>query len=109
MNEYILNLFKDFGTPVYYLQYEGDQETYITFQPTIHEGLYGDDGTDTIKQEYDFDIFSKNNYKDIEKRLIKLLLENDFVRVMSGDSSEMYETDTKYYHKTLCFERIVEE
>lgn len=109
MNELIEKLFKDFTVdgfkiPVSFLYYEGHGEPYITYMQTDADSSYsGDDELLGYADYYDFDIYSKGDYTNIVKSVKALLKANDFVWQPSRSSADMYETDTGYYHKTLCF------
>jgi hypothetical protein len=109
MNELIETLFKDFTVdgvkiPVSFLYYEGHGEPYITYMQTDADNSYsGDDELLGYADYYDFDIYSKGDYTNIVKSVKALLKANDFVWQPSRTSPDMYETDTGYYHKTLCF------
>lgn len=115
MNELIETLFKDFNVdgvsvPVSFLYYEGHGEPYITYMQTDADSSYsGDDELLGYVDYYDFDIYSKGDYTNIVKSVKSLLKENDFVWQPSRTSPDMYETDTGYYHKTLCFAILREE
>lgn len=115
MNELIETLFKDFTVdgvkiPVSFLFYEGHGEPYITYQLTDSDNSYsGDDELLGYADYYDFDIYSKGDYTNIVKSVKALLKANDFVWQPSRTSPDMYETDTGYYHKTLCFAILREE
>ena len=50
-----------------------------------------------------FDIYTKGNYLNILKAVKKKLKDNEWSWI--SDSADMYETDTKYYHKTATFEK----
>lgn len=109
MNELIETLFIDFTVdgvkiPVSFLFYEGHREPYITYMQTDADSSYsGDDELLGYADYYDFDIYSKGDYTNIVKSVKALLKANDFVWQPSRTSPDMYETDTGYYHKTLCF------
>lgn len=109
MNELIEILFKDFTVdgvkiPVSLLYYEGHGEPYITYMQTDADSSYsGDDELLGYADYYDFDIYSKGDYTSIVKSVKSILKANDFVWQPSRTSPDMYETDTGYYHKTLCF------
>lgn len=115
MNELIETLFKDFtvdgvSVPVSFLYYEGHGEPYITYMQTYADSSYsGDDELLGYADYYDFDIYSKGDYTNIVKSVKALLKANDFVWQPSRTSPDMYETDTGYYHKTLCFAILREE
>ena len=115
MNELIETLFKDFtvdgvNVPVSFMFYEGHGEPYITYMQTDADSSYsGDDELLGYADYYDFDIYSKEDYTNIVKNVKALLKANDFVWQPSRTSQDMYETDTGYYHKTLCFAILREE
>lgn len=115
MNELIETLFKDFtvdgvSVPVSFLYYKGHGEPYITYMQTDADSSYsGDDELLGYADYYDFDIYSKGDYANIVKSVKALLKANDFVWQPSRSSADMFETDTGYYHKTLCFAILREE
>lgn len=115
MNELIETLLKDFtvdgvSVPVSFLYYEGHGEPYITYMQTDADSSYsGDDELLGYADYYDVDIYSKGDYTNIVKSVKALLKANDFVWQPSRTSPDMYETDTGYYHKTLCFAILREE
>ena len=86
------------------LRYDGTEEMYITYMETDAEStLHGDDELLNYIEYYDFDIYTKGNYKPIIKALKELLASVGFMWEPDRSSADMYEDDTKYYHKTLCF------
>ena len=111
MNDYELinSIFEDFkidnlSIPVEYLRYKGNSKTYVTYTfindaPT----LFGDDKEIGSIISIDIDIFSNKNYLAIEKKIIEIMEENNFIR--TGNSPDMYEDDTGLYHKTIEFEK----
>ena len=109
MNKLIEKTLKGFTVngkeiPAKFLRYNGSSETYITYMMTDADSvLHGDDELLNYVEYYDFDIYSKGNYKPIEKALKALLESAGFMWEVERTSEDMYEDDTKYYHKTLCF------
>lgn len=109
MNKLIEKIFVEFTVdekviPVSFLRYDGKEETFITYQQMDIDGALGaDDEIIGYVDYYDFDIYSKGNYLNIVKELKKILKENGFVWQPSKTSNDMFEDDTGYYHKTLCF------
>lgn len=109
MNRVIQNIFKDFNVngvdiPVSFLRYNGDSETYITYMESDKDNSFsGDDNIVGYVVYYDFDIYSKSNYLEIMEQLKELLKANGWTWQPSRDSSDLYEDDTGYFHKTLCF------
>lgn len=109
MNNLIEQTLKGFtvngkGIPVKFLRYNGSSDTYITYMMTDADSvLHGDDELMNYVEYYDFDVYSKGNYKPIIKELKALLESAGFMWEVERSSEDMYEDDTKYYHKTLCF------
>lgn len=109
MNEIIQAAFNGFKVdnveiPVKYLHYMGHGEPYVTYTPTGNGNVFSaDDQIQDYISYYDFDIYSKGNYYAIAEAIKAIMQANNFLYVPSQDSAEMYEPDTGYYHKTLCF------
>lgn len=109
MNSLIEKIFADFkvnnkSIPVSFLRYEGKSTTFLTYQQVSIDGaLSGDDEIIGYIDYYDIDIFSKGNYLNIVKEVKKIMKANGFMWQPSNSSEDMYEEDTGYYHKTLCF------
>ena len=109
MNSIIEKTLSDFTVngkkiPVKFLRYNGNEETYIKYMETDAESaLHGDDELLNYIEYYDFDIYTKGNYRPIIKALNGLLTGVGFMWEPDRSSADMYEDDTKYYHKTLCF------
>ena len=96
--------------PHAFLYYEGHDDAYITYQQVDADNpLRGDNDLIGYADYYDFDIYSKGNYKSIVEQLKTDLKAHGFVWQPSLSSGDMYETDTKYYHKTLCFAILRQE
>ena len=104
MNELIEKIFENFSVPVSFLHYDGNATAYVVYsQIDIDNTLSGDDELLYYADYYDFDIYSKGNYFSIIESVKNILEANGFVWQTSKTSSDMYEKDTGYYHKTLCF------
>ena len=109
MNELIQSIFTNFSVDgvsikVKFLKYNGKQTTYITYMETdIDNSFSGDNEILGYVSYYDFDIYSKGNYFNIVKKIKKIMKDNGFMWQPSRTSQDMYEADTGYYHKTLCF------
>lgn len=109
MHELITSLFDGFSVdgvsiPVKYLHYLGHGEPYIIWgQEDADNSLTGDDRLLGYADYYDFDIYSKGNFLNIVEAVKDLLTEHGFVWQLSKSSSDMFEEDTGYYHKTLNF------
>lgn len=107
MNSEIEEIFKDFvvdGTkiPIAFLKYRGKETTYITYQELRNsDALNGDDKVIYTASTYDLDIYSIGNYLNIISKIKEKMFANDYTWV--EDSQDMYEEDTKLYHKTITF------
>lgn len=96
--------------PVSYMYYQGHGEPYVVYMQQDADGsLSGDDDLIGYIDYYDFDVYAKGNYLAIVAELKSILKQNGFVWQPSRSSSDMYETDTGYYHKTLNFAYLKEE
>lgn len=107
MNSEIEELFKNFEVddkkiPIAFLRYRGKELTYITYQEISNKvGLCQDDNvTDTIPT-YDFDVYSIGNYLKIVSKVKKIMKDAGYTWL--SDSQDMFEEDTKLYHKTVTF------
>lgn len=109
MNSLIETIFADFkvdekNIPVSFLKYDGKSTTYITYQSVDNDGaLSGDDEIIGYIDYYDLDIYTKGNYLNIVRKVKKIMKDNGFVWQPELSSGDMFEDDTGYYHKTLCF------
>ena len=109
MNSLIETIFADFqvdgvSIPVSFLRYDGKSTTYITYQQQdMDNSLSGDDEILGYVDYYDFDIYSKGNYLNIVESVKEIMKQNGFMWQPSRCSSDMFEDDTGYYHKTLNF------
>lgn len=114
-NKILNNIFKDFTVngkviPVSFLRYDGDKTTYITYMESDKDNSFsGDDELLGYVSYYDFDIYSKGNYLEIIEKVKEVLKDNGWTYQPSRDSGDLYEDDTGYYHKTLCFAITKEE
>lgn len=109
MNSLIETIFANFkvdnkSVPVSFLKYDGKSNSYITYESISNDGaLSGDDEILGYIDYYDFNIYSKGNYLNIVREVKKIMKDNGFMWQPSMSSEDMYEEDTGYYHKTLCF------
>ena len=109
MNSLIENIFNNFKVdgktiPVAFLHYTGKETTYVTYMQTdADNSLSGDDELIGYVDYYDFDVYSKGNYLNVVESIKGIMKQNGFRWQPSRTSEDMYENDTGYYHKTLCF------
>lgn len=109
MNSVIEKIFKNFSVnglaiPVSFVFYNGNAKTYITYsESNINDTLSADDELINYVDYYDFDIYSKGNYLKVVESIIELMEQNGWIWQPSQSSSDLYDKDSGYYHKTLCF------
>ena len=109
MNEQIETIFKGFTVdgveiPVYFVYYFGHGEPYIVYSETNKDTVYScENGISNYVSYYDFDIYSKANFLKIKEEVHKILVANGWTWQPDLESSDMYETDTGYFHKTACY------
>lgn len=91
------------GVPVAFMFYDGNAETYVTYMQLDKDNvLAGDDAILGCVQYYDFDVYSKTNYLTVVTNLINKLTAAGWTYQPSRDGPDLYERDTKYFHKTIC-------
>lgn len=109
MNNDILQIFENFtvdgiAIPVEWLKYKGDLKTYVVFSDLGEmPELSADDDCEYSTKQYDFDIYSDGNFKNILKAVKAKLKENEWTWV--EDSPTMYEEDTGLYHICTTFQK----
>ena len=104
MNELIESLLANLSVPFSFLFYDGNADAYVTYMHTDSaEVLSADNHIINYVDYYDFDVYSKGNFFSIISELKEKLEAGGFMWNPSRSSPDMYEKDTKYYHKTLCF------
>ena len=94
------------GTPVEvaFLHYVGSGEPYIVYSEIHKDRSYSaDDLNEGYFSNIDIEIYSAKNYLPIIEVVLSRLESTGFIYEPNKDSSDMYDPDTKYYHKTLCF------
>lgn len=115
MNNELQTIFASFTVggqtiPVSFMRYTGKATTYITYQEIQDDTSFSaDDELQAYVTYYDFDIYSKGNYLTIVESVKEILEANGWRWQPSMTSQDLYEDDTGYYHKTLCFAKIKEE
>ena len=103
LNTEIESILSNLGVPVAFMFYEGDADTYITYMQLDKDNVIaGDDQVLGCVQYYDFDVYSKTNFIGTINNLINAMQDAGWTYQPSRDSPDMYERDTRYYHKTIC-------
>ena len=111
MNKIILDTFYQFTVdgveiPVSWLKYKGDLKTYVVFSDLGETPeLSADDDCIYSTKQYDFDIYSDGNFKNILKAVKQKLKTNGWTWV--EDSPTMYDEDTGQYHICTTFEKEI--
>ena len=116
MNEAIESLFEGFTVngvmiPVAYMVYLNKQgEPYVVYFQYDKDNSYSsDDEISGYVTYYDFDIYSKGNYLPIVEAIKEKLKLAGWTWQPRRDSPDMYEADTGYFHKTICFAYPIQE
>lgn len=101
MNALILSTLSGLNVPVEYIDYSGSSSTYVTFFFYNEQGaLYADDVEQETFYGLQVDVWSKSDYTELVKTIKDQLAEAGFARNFAID---LFEDDTKIYHKSLRF------
>lgn len=93
-----------------YMTYKGHGEDYITYNSYDKDNSYAlDDEIAGYVEYFDIDIYSTVNYLGILREVKSRFKAYGWTYEPSRDSPDMYDQDTKYYHKTLCFCKPIQE
>ena len=109
MNAELEVLFNNFtvngvSIPVALLYYDGHGEPYVTYKQYDKDNSYSsDDEISGYVTYYDFDVYSKGNFLAIVEAIKSILKQAGWTWQPRRDSPDMYEADTGYFHKTICF------
>ena len=96
--------------PVAYMVYEGHGEPYVVYMQYDKDNSYStDDELAGYVTYYDFDIYSQGNYLAILEEVKSKLKKAGWTWQPRRDSPDMYDPDTRYYHKTICFAYPIQE
>lgn len=101
MNEKIMEALKELNIPVTFQVYKGTAKTYITFfEYNMQNEEYSEDEIEIQGYYYQIDIWSVEDYTELVTRTKELLEANDFKFI---DQEDLYEKDTKIFHKGLRY------
>lgn len=115
MNEEIERLLGDLivndtSVALAYMFYEGHGEPYVVYMQYDKDNSYStDDEIAGYVTYYDFDIYSQGNYLAIVEEIKSRLKSAGWTWQPRRDSPDMYDNDTQYYHKTICFAYPIQE
>ena len=111
-NQEIEALFSNFtvqgeNIPVEFSFYDGSALKYVTYCENYKDNSYSaDDILQAFVSYYDFDIYVKRgngSYFPIIEAINDILVAGGWTRQLTRESPDLYEKDTGYFHKTLCF------
>ncbi|WP_297988286.1 hypothetical protein [uncultured Anoxybacillus sp.] len=106
LNKMIIDTLKPLGVPVAFQTYEGKEKTYITFfEYNQFSALNADDEEQQTAHFIQVDVWSKGDYTSIVDEVKQRMKEAGFRRTTE---TELYEPDTKIYHKVLRFSYVEE-
>ena len=95
---------KSVTVPVAHLRYKGSSKTFVTWTMLGERPvLSGDDEPLFSVASVDIDVYSNGNYLELITEIKRIMKENGWLWI--EDSPEMYEEDTRLYHKTITFEK----
>lgn len=101
INKLIIDILKPLNLPVCFQRYSGKAETYITFHEYFSGGEEYEDDEERLTGHYiQVDVWSKSDYTGVVNKAKKLLNAAGFKRL---NETDLYEVDTKIYHKGLKF------
>ncbi|KMJ54993.1 hypothetical protein AB685_29580 [Bacillus sp. LL01] len=106
INSLILSTLGDVGVPVSFLNYTGSDQTYITFFEYDQGALLEADDEEVSTVYYiQVDVYSPGNYLNLVNQVKQKMKQAGFKK---NAETEMYENDTKLFHKVLRFYFISE-
>jgi hypothetical protein len=101
INQIIIDALTHLKIPVCFQRYSGKAETYITFHEYLETGEEYEEDEESLTAHYiQVDVWSKTDYTEIVKEAKNLLRAAGFKRLNEID---LYEEDTRVYHKGLKF------
>jgi hypothetical protein len=104
LNKLIIDTLKPIGVPVNFQTYSGTATTYITFfEYSQQSALNADDEEQKTVHRIQVDVWSKGDYTSIVQQVKDLMNAAGFHRTTE---IELYEPDTKIYHKVLRFSYV---
>ncbi len=101
ISKILLDALTPLKIPVSFQRYSGKAKTYITFHEYLVSGEEYEDDEESLTAHYiQVDVWSKDDYTAIVKNVKELLFNVGFKRLNEID---LYEEETKIYHKGLKF------
>jgi len=99
MNKLIIDTLKNLGVSVTFQTYSGTDATYITFFNYLESiESYADNKETSTGNYIQIDVWSKGDYTSLVNNVLEALKQAEFQRTYV---TELYESDTKLYHKVI--------
>lgn len=107
INKEVISALKDIGIPVSFQTSQVGKYPYVTFFTYLDRGTLHSDDEELITGYFtQIDIWSKTDYTNIEDKIHNAMLNSGFIKQRYYD---LYEEDTKIYHKVMRFLKEVEK
>lgn len=107
INYEVTEALKNIGVPVSFQTSKNDKYPYITFFTYLDRGtLHSDDSENITGYFIQIDIWSETDYTQLVKEVHQSMLSANFIKQRYYD---LYEKDTKVYHKVMRFLKEVEK
>ena len=92
--------------PIALLHFDGQADIFAVYSPTNEGvGLSGDNVPLEYVEAWDIDLYSKGDYLVLSTQIKQAFIDAGWV--YKGRGQDTYDTDTKYYHRLLEFEKEV--
>ena len=106
MNKEIEQIFKNFDIPVSFMKDDTHGESYATYGLMMNDNIFSaDDELQNYVVYYDIDVYSKKNFIKLLDKIIEKMENSGWKWQPAMSSADMYENDTGYFHRTLCFSK----
>ena len=106
INKEVLQVLKDIEVPVSFQTSKETKYPYITFFTYLDTTMQHADDEEIVTGYFiKIDIWSKTDYTEISKEVHESMLAANFIKQRFHD---LYEDDTKVYHKVMRFFKEVE-
>lgn len=100
--EDILKPIKDSKIPVKHMFYTGSSDPYVTYQFYNEYGeAFAEDKEIATTYSVQINIFTKGNFENLYKQILELMTAAGWYRIYATD---LYESDTKLFHKVIRFQ-----
>lgn len=101
INKLVIEALKSLNVPVSFQKYNGKESTYITFFNYLEQGeQYADNEEKSTGYYIQIDIWSKSDYTELIENVKNAMETAGFIRTSAAD---LFESDTKIYHKAIRF------